>query len=220
MMLHSPAPRFISPLLAVFLFAIGGDAPAQSASPGELMKSATELFFAGKARESAEQFDKLAQLRPAQMPYLWQRGLALYYADRFKDGRQQFEEHQKVNSNDVENAAWHFICVAKAENIETARKALIPIAGDSRVPMKEVHDLLAGKSTVEAVLKAAEAGEGDDLRNHRCYAHLYLGLYFEALGDAAKAKEHMTKAAVDFKMDHYMGQTAQAHLKVRGWEKK
>ena len=122
-----------------------------------------------------------------------------------------------MNSADVENAAWHFICVARAENVEAARKSLIPIEGDTRVPMKEVHELFAGKGSVEAVLKAAEAGEGDDLKNHRCYAHLYLGLFFEALGDEAKAKEHMLKAAKDYQMDHYMGKCAQVHVKVRGW---
>jgi lipoprotein NlpI len=46
---------------------------------------------------------------------------------------------------------------------------------------------------------------------------LYLGLYFEALGDVAKAKEHMLKAAKDFQMDHYMGKCAQVHVLLRGW---
>jgi lipoprotein NlpI len=101
--------------------------------------------------------------------------------------------------------------------VEAARKSLIPIEGDTRVPMKEVHELFSGKGSVEAVLKAAETGEGDDLKNHRCYAHLYLGLYFEALGDEAKAMEHMLKAAKDYQMDHYMGKCAQVHVKVRGW---
>jgi lipoprotein NlpI len=141
----------------------------------------------------------------------------LYYTGQYKEGREQFETHQNVNSADVENAAWHFICVARAENVEAARKSLIPIEGDTRVPMKEVHELFSGKGSVEAVLKAAETGEGDDLKNHRCYAHLYLGLYFEALGDEAKAMEHMLKAAKDYQMDHYMGKCAQVHVKVRGW---
>jgi hypothetical protein len=68
-------------------------------------------------------------------------------------------------------------------------------------------------------MKAAEAGdEGPQKRNQLCYAHLYLGLYFEALGDNDKAKEHILKAAVDYKMDHYMGRCAQVHAKLRGWE--
>ncbi len=190
---------------------------AYSQDARELMTSGVELFYAGKAKESVTAFDKLIKLQPDVKPQLWQRGLSLYYAEKYKEGREQFEVHQTVNSNDVENAAWHFICVVRVESLEAAKKNLIPIDGDSRVPMKQVHDLLAGKGTVEDVLKAAETGEGEQLRNHRCYAHLYLGLYFEALGETAKAKDHMLKAAIDYKMDHYMGKSAQVHVKVRGW---
>jgi len=177
-----------------------------------------QMFFDAKPKESVEAFDALLKLEPKAKPELWQRGLSLYYTGDFKAGREQFETHQTYNTNDVENAAWHFLCVAKAESVEAARKVLIPIEGDTRVPMKQVHELFAGKATPEDVLKAAESGEGETLRNHRCYAHLYLGLYFESVGDNAKAKEHMVKAATDFKMDHYMGKVAQVHCKLRGWE--
>jgi lipoprotein NlpI len=147
--------------------------------------------------------------------------LSLYYAEEYKKGREQFELHQTVNPNDVENAAWHFICVAKQEGVDAARKVLIPIKGDSRVPMKEVHDLFAGKGTEEDVMKAASSMDSGEaaMQNQLCYAHLYLGLYEEALGHAEKAKEHMLKAAKDFKQDHYMGKTAQVHVKLRGWDK-
>jgi lipoprotein NlpI len=198
---------------------IASAALCQEPTPRELMSSAVDLYFAAKPKESVDAFDRLIKLQPDSKPGLWQRGLALYHADRFKEGREQFEVHQTVNPNDVENAAWHFICVAKADGIEEARKHLIPIKGDSRVPMKEVHDLFAGKGTVEPVLKAAAAGDESDRRNQLCYAHLYLGLYFEALGDVVKAKDHMLKAAVDYKMDHYMGKSAQVHVRLRGWEK-
>jgi len=185
--------------------------------PEALFQEGVRAFYDAKPKESVAAFDKLIALEPASKPQLWQRGLSLYLAGDYKGGREQFEVHQTVNPNDVENAAWHFICVARAENIEAAKKALIPISGDSRVPMKEVHDLFAGKGTVKEVLKAAESGEGEALKNHRCYAHLYLGLYFEALGDEAKAKEHILKAANDYRMGHYMGKSAQVHVKVRGW---
>jgi lipoprotein NlpI len=42
-------------------------------------------------------------------------------------------------------------------------------------------------------------------------------LYFEALGDAAKAREHILQAAGPFRMDHYMGKVAVMHAKLRGW---
>jgi lipoprotein NlpI len=189
----------------------------EAASSNELFREGVDAFYEAKPKESVAAFDKLIAIVPDSKPQLWQRGLSLYYTGDFKAGREQFETHQTVNTADVENAAWHFICVARAENVEAARKALIPIEGDTRVPMKQVHELFAGKATVEDVLKAAESGEGEALKNHRCYAHLYLGLYFEALGDVAKAKEHMLKAAKDFKMDHYMGKCAQVHVQLRGW---
>ena len=179
------------------------------------------LFFDAKPEESVAAFNKAVAFAPQTAPQLWQRGLSLYYAGDYKEGRKQFELHQTVNPHDVENAAWHFICVAKAEGLEAARKALISIEGDARVPMKEVHALFAGKRTEEAVMKAAsDKSSGDEeMRNQLCYAHLYLGLYHEALGHTEEAKEHMLKAARDHKMDHHMGRTAQVHVKLRGWDK-
>jgi lipoprotein NlpI len=204
-------------LLLLFVL-LGFSLHAQEvASPKELFREGVDAFYGAKPTESVAAFDKLIAIVPEAKPQLWQRGLSLYYTGDFKAGREQFETHQKVNTADVENAAWHFICVARAENVEAARKALISIEGDTRVPMKQVHQLFAGQASVEDVLKAAESGEGMDLKNHRCYAHLYLGLYFEALGDETQAKEHMLKAAKDFQMNHYMGKCAQVHVQLRGW---
>mgnify|MGYP001201246592 CR=1 FL=1 len=179
-----------------------------------------EYFFAGKIKESLVEWDAQVKEDPAALPYHWQRGLALYYAGRYQDGRAQFESHQKVNSEDVENAVWHFLCVAKLESPEAARKVYIPITHDSRVPMQEIHALYSGKGGVEAVLKAAEAGEvSESARNmQRCYARLYLGLYEEAMGRAEAAKEHMLKAAALAPEGSYMGQVAVVHCKVRGWK--
>ena len=189
---------------------------------GALQQRGSERFFAGQITESLADWDRVIELDPRQGPYHWQRGIALYYADRYEDGGAQFESHQKVNRNDVENAAWHFICVIKTEDgsVEAARKKLIPIAGDTRVPMKEVHQLFAGTITPDAVLTAAGKGaEGLELRSQLCYAHLYLGLYFEAIGEPEKSAIHIKKAAVGYKMDHYMGRVAQVHHMLRSMEK-
>lgn len=204
-------------LLPLLLLGLLSSMQAQD-TPNSLFQQGVDAFFAAQPKESVAAFDKLISLEPAAKPQLWQRGLSLYYAGDFTGGREQFEVHQTVNGNDVENAAWHFLCIAKGGSVAAARKVFIPIEGDSRVPMKEVHELFAGQGSEEAVLKAAEAGEGERLRNHRCYAHLYLGLFFEATGDEAKAKAHMLKAAKDYSMDHYMGRVAQVHVKIRGWD--
>jgi lipoprotein NlpI len=191
--------------------------PANAESPATLFASGVRLFFAGQPVESSAAFDRLVKLEPDAEPELWQRGLALYYAGRFADGRRQFELHRTVNPADVENVAWHFACVARDQDPDQARKAIIPVGNDRRVPMREILDLFAGRADPAAVLAAAEAGPEERRRDQLCYAHLYLGLYFEAVGDAEKAKRHMLLAADTYSMDHYMGKVAQVHCRLRGW---
>ena len=120
----------------------------------------------------------------------------------------------------MENAVWHFLCVARKSGVEKARAGLIPIKDDSRVPMKEVHALFAGKAKPEDVLKAASVigTSKPQLDRQLFYAHLYLGLYFEAIGEEAKAREHIKLAAGQYRTDDYMGAVARVHLQLR-WPK-
>jgi lipoprotein NlpI len=174
-----------------------------------------ELHFRlGSFKESVTDFDKFIELAPEQSPHHWQRGISLYYAGRFDDGRKQFELHKTVNPYDVENAAWHFLCAARASTPEKARAAFIPVERDTRVPMMQIHALFAGTLQPEDVLTAARIGGLAQQDNQLFYAHLYLGLYFEAMGDAKLAREHILKAASDFKADHYMGDVARVHAAV------
>jgi lipoprotein NlpI len=179
-----------------------------------------EHFKQGHIKESIADFDKFIELVPPQAAHHWQRGIALYYAGRFADGRKQFESHRIVNPDDVENAVWHFLCVARENGVEKARDALISIEGDARVPMMEVHALFAGKAKPEDVLKAASADATSKAQRNRqlFYAHLYLGLYFEAMSDATKAREHISKAAGENNTTDYMGDVARVHLQLR-WPK-
>ncbi len=172
-------------------------------------------FKLGRVKESAADFDKVVALRPAEKAYHWQRGISLYYAGEYEAGREQFEQHQTVNPSDVENAAWHFLCVARVEGVEQARASLIPIVGDARVPMAQIHALYAGKAKPDDVIAAATAGAPapQRLRDQLFYAHLYVGLYHEAAGDAKAAKRHIDLAAGEFAQPHYMGDVARVHAK-------
>ncbi len=174
-----------------------------------------ENFKLGHIEKSIADFDRYVELEPAQEPHQWMRGISHYYARQFEAGRRQFELHQTVNPDDVENGVWHFLCVAGASGVEKARQSLIPISGDRRVPMNEIYQLFAGKATADDVLNAARRKGLSEaqLQNTQFYAHLYLGLYFEALGDKKQAYEHIKKAAVDFPSDHYMGDVARVHFK-------
>lgn len=169
-------------------------------------------FRAGEIEESITDFDRYLALVPDQKPHHWQRGISLYYAGRFREGKAQFEIHQTVNSNDVENAVWHFLCAARADGLESARRGLIPIEGDPRIPMAEVHRLFAGKGTVDDVLAAAERAPAVTRAGEpRFYADLYLGLYYEATGNREKAREHILKAAERSARNGYMGDVARVH---------
>ena len=123
--------------------------------PQAIFERAVADFLGGRIAESVTGFDKLAAIEPGAAAQLWQRGIALYYVGRYKDCRAQFESHRLVNPNDVENAAWHFLCVARAESPEKARAALLPVGPDARSPMKQIYEMFRGVLTPEAVLAAA-----------------------------------------------------------------
>jgi outer membrane protein assembly factor BamB len=186
--------------------------PAQSPAreSRDLLSGAVAAFERGRITESLVDFDALAKAEPALAPQLWQRGIALYYAGRYGDCRRQFEDHRKVNPDDVENAAWHFLCVARAESPARARAALLPVGPDSRTPMREVYEMLKGTRTPAQVLAAGGARpEG------QFYANLYVGLYHESLGDAARARTHISTAADPrhAAVGGYMHMVAAIHLK-------
>jgi len=176
----------------------------------EFAQRGMKHFRAAEIKESIKDFEKAAQLAPQAKAQLWQLGISYYYAGEFQKGRELFELHQTVNPEDVENAVWHFLCVAQLEGVDSARKQFIAITEDQRIPMKEVHQLFAGKGDEEAVLKAAKGSNGSLF-----YAHLYLGLYEEAAGKNEESLKHMRLAARDFAQSNYMGDVAKVHLRLR-----
>ena len=189
---HSLLPVAVACVLALSPSTDSAGSNAAAQSPQQIYDRAVEDFSDGRLIESADGFDRLAELLPDGGPQLWQRGIALYYVGRYQDCREQFELHRTVNPNDVENAAWHFLCVARAETPEAARSALLPVGADRRAPMAEIYEMFRGAIAPDEVLAAA-GGQASAL----FYAHLYLGLYFEALGRDDAALEHIVAAADD-----------------------
>jgi lipoprotein NlpI len=184
----------------------------------------SEQFKRGRINESLADFDRFLALRPEEKPGHWKRGISLYYAGNFEEGQKQFEGYEKVDTNDVENAVWHFLCAARRTGVgmAKAREGILKIGKDKRVPMMQVYDLYRGKLKPEEVLAAAEAGEATDeqRRDRLFYAHLYLGLYYDAAGDKKKALEHLTLAAGKYRIGHYMGDVARVHEELLRKENK
>lgn len=197
-------------LVACALAAHAQPAPAQS--PQAILDRAVDEFENGRFGESVSAFDDLVRIVPDYKPQLWQRGIALYYAGRYGDCRTQFELHRAVNPDDVENAAWHFLCVARAESLEKARASLLAVGPDARVPMRQIYQMLRGSMTPDEVLAAA----GGDA-SAQFYAQLYVGLYAEASGQKNVALDHIRAAAADryAAVGGYMHTVARVHLRTK-----
>ena len=176
-------------------------------------------FKLGQVEDSIADFDRFIELEPAAEPGHWRRGISYYYAGEWEKGRKQFEGYQTVDDNDVENAVWRYLCMARADGVEKAKAEILKIGEDRRVPMKEVYALYAGKAEPEHVLAAARAGDPnpEQLNERLFYAHLYLGLYHETAGDERQALEHIAAAADDHPIGHYMWDVAKVHAeRLRG----
>jgi len=109
-----------------FVLCTGVGASGQERDPGQILDTAIANFAAGRIEKSLSGFDAIVALAPEAMPGLWQRGIALYDAGRWEDCRTQFEIHRTVNPDDVENAVWRYLCVARLQSPAAARKAMLP----------------------------------------------------------------------------------------------
>jgi tetratricopeptide (TPR) repeat protein len=105
---------------------------------------------------SLEDFNQALQLDPAIRPYLWQRGLSLFYAgklpgpiismtrslfcmvrgiqcravtcaEKWKEAAQQFRDDVAVNPSDTEEAIWAFLSEARIEGPDRARSHFLQV---------------------------------------------------------------------------------------------
>lgn len=174
-----------------------------------------ERFKLGMIDESIEDFNAFLKAFPKEEPGHWRRGISFYYAGKYAEGAKQFHDGRVVFGADVENAFWHFLCNARKDGVDKARKELLALDGpDRRVPMMKTYDMLAGKAKPADVIETAEKADlkGVDATEAKFYAHLYVALYYEAEGQPDKCKEHMTAAVEKYKIGHYMWDVANVHL--------
>ncbi|MFT5528166.1 MAG: lipoprotein NlpI [Pirellulaceae bacterium] len=173
-----------------------------------------ENFRLANMEQCVQDFDKYVELNPAVASRQWERGIALYYAGKFQAGADQFKLYQTYHDNDVENSVWRYLCMARADkDTELARKAMLPIRNDRRVPMMQVYELYRGNLKPTEVLKAIEeaGGSAEQQAGRTFYADLYLGLYYEANGKHKLARKHLDKAA-----DPKLGESG--HLNSYMWD--
>jgi lipoprotein NlpI len=170
-------------------------------------------FQLGEVAASIDDFDRAEPLNPTLTPYLWQRGIAYYYAERFEDGATQFETDLAVNGHDVEETVWRYLCQAQLHGARTARDGLLPVRDDARPVMGWVYQLFAGECEAERIADQYRSAG----RRERFYSSLYLGLYYEAERDQDLARHYISLAAGMQAIEDYMGWVAIVHRRLRGW---
>lgn len=208
--------RLVAVIISIVALATVSAQQRPTEDARSVLDRAIDDFLAGRIKESVTGFDRVVTLVPNAAPELWQRGIALYYVGRYDDCRKQFESHRTVNPNDVENPAWHFLCVSHAESPAKARAALLPVGPDQRSPMREVYEMFKGTMTPEAVLAA-----GGQSTSARFFAELYVGLYYEAIGNKTAALTHLKAAASEqyANAGGYMHRVAMLHPLLVGSSK-
>lgn len=198
----------------------GGDPPASV-----LVSQGMRLFSSGDVDGSIELFDRADATVPdgSLRPFLWQRGLSYYYANRFPEGSEQFRLDVKVNPLDVEEIVWDIACQARLDPggaFPPSNKMALPAGRtDRRKIMSTVYSLFRGDGATEHDLFAAGH---DSSASDEFYSIFYLGLYCESIGETGKASNYMRTAAssryaTGLGSGDYMASCAKIHCKLRGW---
>ncbi|GJP47642.1 hypothetical protein CLOM_g6822 [Closterium sp. NIES-68] len=214
-------------LAAVAAAAIGGAAITAMAAGGfggkrdaarAAVRRGMELFVENDVQGSVVEFDKALRLDPSQEPYLWQRGLSLYYLGRFQEAAEQFRKDVAVNPNDTEEAIWCFLSEAQLLGPQEARQQFLLVGQDPRPVMRAAMEVFKKAGDPNEILAAAAADFGRP--SALFYANLYVGLYYESEGDQYKSKSYIVTAAQSpygVRSGDYMAALARVHCQQRGW---
>jgi tetratricopeptide (TPR) repeat protein len=175
----------------------------------ELVHRGMEEFKQNMVTESIATFDQVIQLDERKRPYLWQRGLSLYYDERYNEASEQFRLDVAVNPNDTEESIWAFLSESRIHGFDYARAHLLVVGRDSRAVMRCAYELFQGVGTMESLAAAASKNSHDEF-----YSLLYQGLYYEAKGDTIPSEEKISASlASEYaqKADDYMVSLARIH---------
>ncbi|CAK0781503.1 hypothetical protein CVIRNUC_005390 [Coccomyxa viridis] len=190
--------------------------PSKAKQAATLVQSGMRSFRKCDVTGSIQAFDEALRLDPAIRPYLWQRGLSLYYAEQYEAAAMQFRDDVAVNPSDTEEAIWAFLSEARLLGASQARRQFLQVGRDSRDVMRAACTVFQDGSDPARILRAADGGRGS---SSAFYANLYVGLFFEAEGDEQQSGEAIARA-LDTEYakasGDYMAALAKVHAQLRG----
>ncbi|CBI39530.3 hypothetical protein VitviT2T_020913 [Vitis vinifera] len=211
---HSLSRRLFLPSVSGIWNALtGGDSYRESAMA---IRRGMLLFRQGDVSGSLVEFDKAIELDPRQKAYLWQRGLSLYYLDRFEEGAEQFRLDVAQNPNDTEESIWCFLCEAQLYGADEARRRFLEVGRDPRPVMREAYNMFKDGGDPEKLVAQFSGNQAGEY----FYASLYAGLYYESQNDPGSAKLHLLAACQSpygQRSDDYMASLAKVHCLCRSW---
>ncbi|CAN6468260.1 unnamed protein product [Victoria cruziana] len=205
---------FVSSVSSIWGALTGGGRPEREALFA--VRKGMLLFRQGDVEGSMAEFDRAIGLDPRQKAYLWQRGLSLYYLDRFKEGAEQFRLDVAENPNDTEESIWCFLCEAQVYGVDEARRRFLEVGRDPRPVMRGAYALF--KNGGDPNKFVSEFSDGKD--SEYFYATLYAGLYHESQGDSDAAKQCILDSCQSpyaLRSDDYMALLAKVHCLRRNW---
>uniref|UniRef100_A0A7S3QXK2 Tetratricopeptide repeat protein n=1 Tax=Dunaliella tertiolecta TaxID=3047 RepID=A0A7S3QXK2_DUNTE len=170
---------------------------------------------------AASDFDEAWLRAPSVRPFLWQRGIALYFQSRFPEAADQFRSDVAVNPRNTEEAIWAFISEARMDGPSQARANFVQVPQDPRPVIQAAYESFKNGGGPEKIL-ASSRRDGDQ---SDFYARLYAGLYFESMNvglfrdNTAAKKELLAACATPYaqQSDDYYAAVARLHVNVRGW---
>ena len=190
-------------------------ASLQMASPSALIQRGMQLFRELNLAASLEVFDSLYAAHQQLQPQLWQRGLALYYANRFAEGAAQFRlDAAAYNTADAEEAIWACLCESRLEGgLPAARARMLAVGQDPRPVLRIALRVFRGEAGAEELAQAGAASAHDSF-----YALLYEGLLLEAQGNAPASARAISSALASpyaASSSDFMVSVARMHEKQR-----
>lgn len=159
-------------------------------------KRGDTYFFLGEYAKSVADYEKMVELDETLAAGHWRRGIADFYAGKFKEAAAQFELYHSFDDVDRENGIWRYLSQVKAYGRDKAREGLLKYKKDDREPFPAVYQLFAGKLTPDEILKQIREAKIDDTERAKrlFYAELYIGLNYDVEKEPQKALEHLLAA--------------------------
>ena len=185
-------------------------------------------FRNGDVKHSLQLFDEAILLKPSIKPYLWQRGISLYYDNQFKQCSQQFHNDLLVNPADTEEIIWGALCDSgRGSNInddddhtlgriQANMNAFSSL--DRRPVMRVVYDVFRGTRGVQSLLSPSSSSSSTPSSSEYFYSQLYSGLYYEYIHDSKESLQHINQAADSSyckRSNDYMCNVASNHRRIR-----